>query len=87
MASKTSTRNRRLVDRIKSFDNLAAISYDFCGPDYDCFVMPTVSSRCERCARLRKKSCISTSWKTVDRVRESISKKLAEEVAAEKAVM
>ena len=87
MASKTSARNRRLADRIKSFDSLAVIPCDSCGPDYDCFVMPTVSSRCERCARLRKKSCISTSWEAVDRMRESTSKKLAEEVAAEETVI
>ena len=87
MVSKTSSRNRRLVDRIKSFNNLACIPCDSCGSDYDCLVMPTISSRCERCARLEKKSCISTSWEAVDRVRESTAKKLAEKVTAEKTVI
>ena len=87
MASKTSSRNRCFIDRIKSFNNFICIPCDSCDSDHDCLVMPTISSKCERCARLEKKSCISTSWEAVDRVRESTVKKLAEEVAAEKTVI
>ena len=82
MASSTS-RNHRLSRDIRKFGFLAPVPCRHCLSDFQCFIMPDISARCERCAKAGRKNCVDVSWDAVHRTVDDYRERARKEEKAE----